>query len=109
VLLCVLAQPRVDDSSAEFNAVLCKTCSVLLCVLKQPRVDDSSAEYNAVLCKTCSVLLCVLKQPRVDDSSSVPNKREAQFGAIGPIYLRQALDIGRISENNSAMYCHVNK
>jgi len=26
------------------NAVLCKTCSVLLCVLEQPRVDNSSAD-----------------------------------------------------------------
>ena len=26
------------------NAVLCKTCSVFLCVLEQPRVDNSSAE-----------------------------------------------------------------
>ena len=25
------------------NVVLCKTCSVLLCVLEQPRVDNSSA------------------------------------------------------------------
>ena len=24
------------------NAVLCNTCRVLLCVLEQPRVDDSS-------------------------------------------------------------------
>jgi len=93
----------------ELNVVLCKTCSVLLCVLEQPRVDDSSAGSNAVLCKTCSVLLCMLKKPRVDDSSSVPNTREAQLGAIGPICLRQALHIGRFSKHKTAIYRHVNK
>lgn len=93
----------------EVNAVLCQTYSVLLYVLEQPRVNDASAESNAVLCKTFSVLLCVLEQSRVDDSSSVPNKRGAQFGAIGPLCLRQALHIGRISKYKTTMYCHVNK
>ena len=58
------------------NAILCKTCSVLLCVLEQPRVDNSSVGPNAVLCKACSVLLCVLEQPRVDNSGSVGPERE---------------------------------
>jgi hypothetical protein len=31
---------------AEPNAVLCKTCSVLLCILEQPRIDNSSAGPN---------------------------------------------------------------
>jgi hypothetical protein len=60
------------------NAVLCKTCSVLMCVLEQPIVDNSSvgplrgAGTYAVLCKTCSLLLCALEQPIVDNSSVGP-------------------------------------
>ena len=51
------------------NAVLCNTYSVLLCILEQPRVDNSSVG-PIVLCKTCSGLLCVLEQPRADNSSA---------------------------------------
>jgi hypothetical protein len=49
------------------NAVLYTCCSVL-CVLVQPRVDNSITGPSAVLYTSCSVLLCVLIQPRVDNS-----------------------------------------
>jgi len=35
-----------DLIGMETNAVLCKTCSVLLCVLEQPRVDNTSTGPN---------------------------------------------------------------
>ena len=35
---------RAGIGGAGSNGVLCKTCSVLLCLLEQPRVDNSSLE-----------------------------------------------------------------
>jgi hypothetical protein len=41
VMIRVFAMSALGGSGP--NAVLCKTCSVLLCVLAQPMVDNSSA------------------------------------------------------------------
>ena len=37
--LCIQTGPALGDANP---IVLCKTCSVLLCVLEQPRVDNSN-------------------------------------------------------------------
>jgi uncharacterized low-complexity protein len=40
---CGVIKPRTGIGRCGPNTVLCKTCNVLLCVLEQPRVDNSNA------------------------------------------------------------------
>ena len=40
------SHPGTALGGAGPNAVLCTTCSVLLCILEQPRADNSSAGSN---------------------------------------------------------------
>jgi hypothetical protein len=87
VLLCVLEQPIVDNSSVGLNAVLYKPHCVprwsylLLAVQVHTtthyRVIENSIEFHAGVIyswlfkytQAYSVLLCVLELPRVDNSS----------------------------------------